>query len=209
MRTKSNILLRNSTPQWMRGAGGILLLMFFFLISCGRGTHTKPTLEYMPDMANSPAVKAQEEPMRLPVAGTRPLGYEPYPYAVDQGDLAGATLKNPLPLDKATLALGQKTFNTFCIVCHGPTAKGNGLIVPKFPMPPSLHSEKVTNWTDGRIYHVITMGQNLMPSYASQIKREERWAVIYYLRALQRASNPTPEDMDIYQQTLKRQGVTP
>ncbi|MDO8518774.1 MAG: cytochrome c [Deltaproteobacteria bacterium] len=168
------------------------------LAACGPGMHEKPALEYMPDMANSDAVKAQEEPMRVPPAGTRPLGFEPYPFAADQGEMA-ASLTNPLPLDRKTLATGKKMYDTYCIVCHGRRGKGNGFIVPKFPMPPSLHSEKVTTWPDGRIFHAITRGQNLMPSYASQINPEERWAIISYVRALQRASNPTPEDVEAYQ----------
>jgi mono/diheme cytochrome c family protein len=84
---------------------------------------------------------------------------------------------------------------TYCVVCHGPKGDGQGYIVPKFPMPPSLYSPKVTNWPDGRIYHVITHGQNLMPSYASQILPEDRWAVIHYVRALERAANPLPQDL--------------
>ncbi|HZE19942.1 MAG TPA: cytochrome c, partial [Candidatus Angelobacter sp.] len=65
----------------------------------------------------------------------------------------------------------------------------------KFPMPPSLLSEKVSGWPDGRIYHVITRGQNLMPSYSSQILPEDRWAVIHYVRALERAAHPLPQDL--------------
>ena len=71
------------------------------------------------------------------------------------------------------------------------TGQGDGYIVPKFPRPPTLQSDKVRNWPDGNIYHVITMGQNLMPSYASQILPADRWAVIHYVRALQRSQHPT------------------
>jgi mono/diheme cytochrome c family protein len=77
-----------------------------------------------------------------------------------------------------------------CVVCHGPEGDGQGYIVPIYPMPPSLHSLKVRNWPDGRIFHVITRGQNLMPSYATQILPEDRWAVIHYVRALERSHLP-------------------
>ncbi len=179
----------------------IMLVAGLFLSACNNPQKT--TFEFMDDMANSPAVKPQEEPMRVPPAGTVPQGYTPYPYAKDQGDLAGEKLNNPLSLNKKNLARGQKIYNTFCIVCHGPVAKGNGFIVPKFPMPPSLHSDKVRAWSDGRIFHVVTMGQNLMPSYASQIAEKDRWAAILYLRALQRSVNPTPDDVDVFTKMVK------
>lgn len=172
------------------------------LVSCDT-VHEKPTFEYMPDMADQPSVKAQRQEMRMPVAGTVAQDYVAYPYAQDQGDLAGATLKNPLPLDKATFAKGKKYYNTYCIVCHGTAGKGDGPIVPKFPMPPSLNSEKVRTWSDGRIFHVISTGQNLMPSYASQVLPEERWAIITYLRAIQRSVSPTAEDVEIYNKNSK------
>jgi mono/diheme cytochrome c family protein len=62
-------------------------------------------------------------------------------------------------------------------------------------MPPSLLSEKVRAWPDSRIFHIITRGQNLMPSYASQILPEDRWAAVHYVRALQRAAHPTAADL--------------
>ncbi len=179
-----------------------LISLTALVASCdgGGGSHNKPDLEYMPHMMDSPAVKAQRpgpfgEGMRVApddtIARNSP---EPYRFANDP-DAAGRELKNPLPRDKASMLKGQKYYNTYCIVCHGVKGEGNGTVVPKFPMPPSLHSQKVREWSDGRIYHVITMGQNLMPSYASQVTREERWAIIHYVRALQRSLNPTAADL--------------
>jgi mono/diheme cytochrome c family protein len=69
-------------------------------------------------------------------------------------------------------------------------------------MPPSLLSPKVSGWPDGRIFHTVTRGQNLMPSYASQILPEDRWAVILYVRALERAAHPGVQD-------LKAAGINP
>ncbi|MFO1519104.1 MAG: cytochrome c [bacterium] len=172
------------------------------LSACG-GPKEKPPWEYMPNMVDTPAVKAQREPMRVPPAGTFPIGYQPYPYAKDQGDLAGAQLSNPLPVTKEVLLSGQKLFNTYCIVCHGERGKGDGYIVPKFPRPPTLQSDKVRDWSDGRIFHVITMGQNLMPSYATQIQSQDRWAIIRYLRVLQRAEKPTAQDVEELKKALK------
>lgn len=179
---------------------GLSLLALGFFTGCDRST---PEREYMPDMYESTSFKAQKEDpfsrdgaaARVPPEGTIPRGFEPYHYAVNEGDKAGAELKNPLLRTEANMERGKKLFNTYCIVCHGPKGDGSGFVVPPFVRPPILFSDKVVNWSDGRIYHVITRGQNLMPSYASQIQPEDRWAVILYVRALQRAARPTPDDL--------------
>lgn len=165
--------------------------------ACGPAKHEKPNFIYMADMVYGPSFKAQEEgSMRMPVKGTVPRDFSPYPYPLDP-ESAGKDLKNPLQRTAATFARGQHLYQSYCLVCHGPMGEGDGSIVPKFPRPPSLQSEKVMKWPDGRIYHSISMGQNLMPSYASQISRIDRWAIIHYLRALQRAKHPTPEDLKV------------
>jgi cytochrome c553 len=160
--------------------------------------HEKPNFIYMPDMYYSPALKAQEEgAVRMPVKGTVPRGFVKYDFAVDNNEELGRKLVNPLPRTKAVLLKGQKGYNTYCIVCHGTYGEGDGSIVPKYPRPPSLQSEKINQWPDGRIFHVISSGQNIMPSYSTQLTQEERWAVVHYVRALQRAKNPTSEDIKI------------
>ena len=159
-------------------------------------------MEYMPDMAYGPRVAAQHEDpmrpgesvMRNPVEGTVPVGYTPYRYGPGDSLIAQQELVNPLPRTAETLARGQRVYMNTCVVCHGPQGDGHGYIVPPFPMPPSLHSDKVRGWPDGRIFHVITRGQNLMPSYASQILPEDRWAVIDYVRALERSHRPAASD---------------
>ena len=157
---------------------------------------TKPMLEYMPNMAHSPAVKAQEPGgMFVPAAGTVPRGVEYYPYGAGDTLIAAAELKNPLPPTLEVLKAGRKSFNTLCIVCHGPKGDGHGYIIPKFPQPPSLLTDRVRNWPDGRIFHIITRGQQTMPSYAYQLDPAQRWAVVNYVRVLERAARPTPEDL--------------
>ena len=169
----------------------------------GACTHSEPNFIYMPDMVYSPALKAQKQgSMMMPVKGTVPRGFEPYPFPKDE-ERAGRELKNPVPRSKTILARGQVLFNTYCIVCHGPNGEGDGTIVPKFPRPPSLQSDKVRSFADGRIYHLITVGRNLMPSYASQIAPGDRWAIIHYVRVLQRSKHPTPEDLKIAEQESK------
>ncbi len=171
-------------------------------LGCARQKQ-ETALEYMPDMAYGPRVAAQHEDplrpgqpvMRNPVEGTVPAGYTPYRYAVGDSLQAQQELENPLPRTPETLARGRAVYMNNCVVCHGPEGDGKGYIVPPFPTPPTLHSDKVRQWPDGRIFHVITRGQNLMPSYASQILPEDRWAVIHFVRALQRSHHPLPADL--------------
>ena len=86
-------------------------------------------------------------------------------------------------------------FESKCSPCHGYYGEGDSRLHGKFPAPPTLHSKKVTEWQDGNIYHVISQGQNIMPSYAKQLTRDERWAVIHYIRALQRSLKPKDTDL--------------
>ncbi len=180
-------------------ASGLALVAFS---GCGH-QKSQPAIEYMPNMAYGPAIHAQNEDpmnpgmsaMRVPVPGTVPRGFTPYRYAVEDSLLAQKELVNPLPRTADVLGRGQRVFMTYCVVCHGPKGDGQGYIVPKFPMPPSLLSARVSGWPDGRIYHIVTRGGTLMPNYASQILPEDRWAVIHFVRALERAANPLPQDL--------------
>ncbi len=132
--------------------------------------------------------------MRNPVEGTIPRGYLPYPYK-GQPEAAGVNLINPLPVTKQILDIGQKKFDIYCSPCHGFNGEGDSRLRGQFPNPPSLHSEKVRTWSDGRIFHVITDGQNIMPSYSSQLNTDEKWAVVHYIRTLQRALNAKESDL--------------
>lgn len=132
--------------------------------------------------------------MRPPVDGTVARGFMPYPYK-GKPEEAGKFLANPRPLNDATVATGRAKFLTFCSPCHGNFGRGDSRLNGQFPNPPTLHSDKVRTWPDGSIYHVLTEGQNVMPSYASQLTRDERWAIVHYIRVLQRAHNAKESDL--------------
>ncbi len=132
--------------------------------------------------------------MRNPVKGTVARGAVPYLVTDENVDLAN-DIVNPLLPSKENIELGKKKYNTFCSPCHGYLGEGESRLRGQFPKPPSLHSEKVRGWTDGRINHVIMKGQNTMPSYSSLITRQERWATVLYIRALQRSLNARESDL--------------
>jgi mono/diheme cytochrome c family protein len=131
--------------------------------------------------------------MRTPVEGTVARGFIPYP---NKGN-ANPTelLPNPLLPTKEVLALGKKKFLTYCSPCHGNTADGDSHLRGQFPNPPTLHSQRARDFKDGMIYHIIVNGQNIMPPYESQTTVEERWSIVHYIRALQRAKNAQLSDL--------------
>ncbi len=184
-----------------------LVLGVALLSGCGQDP-SKPPLDYVPHMFDSSGVKAQHEDGfgvagRTPPEGTLAMNQEVYAYDNDP-EGAGKNLSNPMKPTLAALKRGQTMFNTYCIVCHGPRGEGDGSVVPKFPRPPSLNSDKVRGWTDGRIFHVITKGQNLMPSYATQIAVKDRWALINYIRVIQRAEKPSADDVKAYESMMNK-----
>jgi len=160
-----------------------------------------PILPPMVHMQRQPRINPQSEnsffadgrTQRLPVPGTVARGHLPYALAsADEAD----RLVNPLPRRAEVLARGQHTFNTFCSVCHGPLATGVGTLSSAYgAKPANLQSRTFRDYSDGRIYDVIMRGKNAMPSYAEDLSEDERWAVIHYLRALQRAQNAKQEDL--------------
>ncbi len=133
--------------------------------------------------------------MRTPVAGTVARGHQPYLF-MGMNDSAALNLVNPVLLNEYNLRKGKEHYNTFCSPCHGYFGEGDSRLNNQFPNPPSLHSDKLRKWTDGQLYHVITNGQNIMPSYAPQLEPIERWQIVNYIRALQRALNAREEDFN-------------
>ncbi|NUM88425.1 MAG: cytochrome c [Bdellovibrionales bacterium] len=156
-------------------------------------------------MATTPALKAQRgysgfeggSSELVPPEGTLPRGFTRYTIAYAED--ADAKLKNPLPRTAAVLARGKDRYGVFCAVCHGDKGLGDGPVINPYPIPKSLQSDQMMKWGDGHIFHVITRGQGVMPSYARQIPVTDRWAIIHYLRALQRAEHPTEEDLRAYE----------
>ena len=136
---------------------------------------------------------ADERGMRMPVEGTVARGFIPYPFMGETNPTE--VLSNPMLPTKENLDLGKRKFLTFCSPCHGNFGDGDSRLQGQFPNPPTLHSERARSFEDGMIYHIITNGQNVMPSYASQVTREERWAIVNYIRVLQRAKNASDADV--------------
>lgn len=159
----------------------------------------RPGYEFLPGMVRSGTVHAYDpDPvtksrpaLRLPPEGTVPVGETLFAYGPgpEEAKRAGLELANPFPPDPEHLARGKQVFDTICFVCHGPRGEGDGPIIGRFPNPPSLLASRAQSLRDGQIYHIITRGQGIMPSHAAQVRPDDRWRVILWVRELQRGAS--------------------
>ena len=160
-----------------------------------------PVLAPMKYMQDQPRLNAQKPStffkdgrgMRSPVAGTVARGYLPLGVASQE---EAAFLVNPLPRSKEVFALGRQAFRNRCEVCHGAVGNGQGSLTAAYgAKPANLQAQQFRDYPDGKIYWAVTKGKNNMPAHAADLTETQRWAVVHYVRALQRAQNATDEDM--------------
>lgn len=188
-----------------------LLLMgtMFLSASCKKGPND-PGLEYMPDMYRTQAYKAysvsslfaDSTSARLPVAGTIPRDYTffHYPSTNEGYEASGRDVKNPIEVNEINLAEGKRLYTNYCMHCHGATGNADGSLIAtgKFPPPPSYvtgvssRGGNMKDLTDGKIYHTITYGINLMGPHASQVNPTERWKITMYVKSLMNVAAATP-----------------
>ena len=152
------------------------------------------------DMGDQPKLKPQRQDLFLaratgpmePQPGAVAVGETPYPYAQNEADRAGAELVNPLQPTPEVLAQGKWVYENVCITCHGPKGAGDGAVTALFPKPPSLMTQKVRDWPDGQLFHRPMRGQNSMPSHSRQIDQKEAWAVVLWIREMQKTEAVAP-----------------
>jgi hypothetical protein len=107
----------------------------------------------------------------------------------------------PFPVTRELLLRGEQRYNIFCSPCHDRTGAGRGMVVQRgYKQPPSLHIDRLRSSAVGYFYNVITEGFGVMPSYASQIPPEDRWAIVAYVRALQLSQNGRLADLSLEEQ---------
>ena len=131
--------------------------------------------------------------MQLPVPGTVARGFLPFPARTPE---AAAGMVNPLPVTRAVLARGRSEYQVRCAVCHGALGDGVSTLTAAYgAKPANLLAPANLALSDGRIYGTIVLGKNAMPSYAADLAEDDRWAVVHYVRALQRAQHAKDEDL--------------
>jgi mono/diheme cytochrome c family protein len=151
---------------------------------------------------------------RPPVPGTIPMGYDIPGHPVQNqnvpddinsplgefsagtdyyntgkmGDQWGTGMPSQIPVTMDLLKRGQKEFVVNCAVCHGATGQGNG-ISSKYGLLniANYHQDKYRQMADGQIFNTITNGFNTMMAYGDKVTVKDRWAIVAYIRALQRS----------------------
>jgi mono/diheme cytochrome c family protein len=102
----------------------------------------------------------------------------------------------PPQVTLALLKRGQERYNVFCSPCHSRVGDGKGMIVQRgYKQPTSYHDQRLVDAPTDYFVQVITQGFGVMPSYASQVGLEDRWAIAYYIRALQYSQNARLADL--------------
>jgi mono/diheme cytochrome c family protein len=99
-------------------------------------------------------------------------------------------------VDMKLLERGRDRFTIYCSPCHGAVGDGNG-ITKKYGMgaTPTYHDDRLRKMAEGEIFNTITNGKGQMNPYGDKLLPADRWAVIAYVRALQRAQNATQADV--------------
>jgi mono/diheme cytochrome c family protein len=92
----------------------------------------------------------------------------------------------PFPVTAEVINRGQERYRIFCVMCHGETGEGDGMIVRRgFRKPSSYHEERLRQARVGYFFRVMSEGFGAMPPYKAQIPVQDRWAIVAYIRALQ------------------------
>jgi mono/diheme cytochrome c family protein len=187
----------------------------------------RPPIEVFPDMDRQPKLRPQthnnffpdqfssQPPVVGTIARSKPMmveGKEIYPFEdhpLNTGRIPGTTNfveTIPLPVTEKLLKRGQERFQIYCAVCHGAAGDGKG-VTSKYQMVgmANFHDKRLVTMPDGEIYNTITNGKTLMGAYGGQIDMPDRWAIIAYLRALQRSRLASLEDVpETIRSTLKK-----
>src|SRR5437667_6099688 len=189
----------------------------------GQKTTNEPW-EIFPDMVRQMKVRAQSPLIffadgrgpRMPVNGTVPVGYEmpkaqpigapesrpvagfsvgtDYIDTGKMGDRWGTGI--PVPVTPQLLQRGRERFNVTCAMCHGATASGNGIAKQHgLATVVTLQDDRIRKMADGEIFNTITKGKNTMMASGPNIQCTDRWAIIAYLRALQRSQGAAIADV--------------
>jgi len=169
---------------------------------------SRPPLEVFPDMDRQPKLRPQDASTffadgradrPLPV-GVVARGSMRADAAVYQGRAAVGDWVRGIPsavtVDARFLQRGRERYSISCAPCHGALGDGNG-ITKAYGMgaTPTYHDDRLRAMAEGEIYNTITNGKGTMMGYADKVVPEDRWAIVAYVRALQRAQHGSVADV--------------
>jgi hypothetical protein len=161
--------------------------------ACRQDMHDQP--KYIP--LRESTFFADGRSARAPVAGTVARGqlHEDTLLYTGKVDDADATVF-PFVVDEKVMARGRERYDIYCSPCHGRTGGGDGMVVRRgYRPPPTLHADRLRLAPVGHFFDVMTAGFGAMPDYAAQIRAEDRWTIVAYIRALQLSEHATLADV--------------
>jgi mono/diheme cytochrome c family protein len=195
----------------MRYAYYILAVVVIAVVSLAgfRGcSSTRNPIELFDDMVRQPKYKAQsrsaffadgrtDRPIPANTVARGELQTDDHRYHGKNADGSFARgFPASLPVTHELMARGQQRFTIYCSPCHGALGDGQGITKPYgMTATPTYHDDRLRQMPEGQIFNTITNGFNTMPPYADKLPADDRWAVIAYLRALQRAQNGREADV--------------
>jgi mono/diheme cytochrome c family protein len=184
--------LRVFVSQWLVRLC-VLCLLCVSSAGCRQDMHDQP--KYIP--MREAAFYTDARSARPLVEGTVARGHLRDDELLYAGKVNGQTADVfPAAVDATVMARGRERFDIFCAPCHGRTGQGDGMVVRRgYRRPPSIHQDRLRQAPVGHFFDVITNGFGAMPDYASQIRAEDRWAIVAYMRALQLAGYATLADV--------------
>src|SRR5699024_10140212 len=187
------------------------LTMPLVLASCRGQISEKPPIHIQSNMTDQKKFDPQEDnaffedkrSQRLPVNGTIARGHLKLDKAYYEGLNEDSTMVTEIPVDltKSFINRGQDRYDIFCSVCHGIAGDGQGIIMTggySYTPAPDFHTDRLRDMKAGHIYSVISNGIRTMPSYAHQIPVKDRWAIVAYVKALQKSTDVSEEEIKRY-----------
>ncbi len=185
--------------------GYVIALVLTVCIFGFRGTEfRRPPFEVFPDMDHQPKYKSQNVSYlfedgridRQPVPGTIPFNRPVENEYLLTGQMDGQWGAGyPIEITSEVLKRGQQRYNINCAVCHGETGAGNG-ITTQYGVAgvANYHSDRFRDMPEGQIFNTIKNGKGLMVGLP-HIQPEDNWAIVAYIRVLQRSKNATLADV--------------
>lgn len=202
---------RSVSGRHVMGRLLVLVLGLGAFVACRGQVSEQPPVHLNPNMDTQEKYKAQSESkfwadkrtMRTPVEGTVGRGMLKEDDAYFRGKVGEAFVATiPVEVDAAMMARGQERFNIYCAPCHDQTGSGKGLVSTRGLVPiPSYHDDRIRAMPDGELFNAITNGVRTMPSYRHQVPESDRWAIVAYIRALQRAQMASLDDVPAEKRT--------
>jgi mono/diheme cytochrome c family protein len=191
----------------------LIVISAAVLFGCRGSESKKPPIHLNPNMDLQEKYKAQEinnffedgSSMRMPVEGTVALGNQYLQNGADYlkadsafylgSDANGQPVDTMPKLERlgfkdtaSLLKRGQERYEIYCTPCHGSLGNGKGLVAQRgFPNVLDIAAPAYLAPL-GKIYSAINKGGAIMPSYAYQIKVKDRWAIVAYVKLLQKAA---------------------